>query len=68
MAPLPKRRHSTRRQGKRTAAKLYKTQSLVKCPKCGNFTKSHRVCRICGYYKDVEVTKIKIKKDKKDKK
>ncbi len=64
MAPLPKRRHSTRRGGKRQAAISLKTLGLIKCPNCGSFRLPHRVCRKCGYYdgKPVVVKKEKTKK------
>lgn len=52
MAPLPKRRHSTRRQGKRekTALKAKLTIPGI-CPKCNAKKLSHRACPKCGYYK-----------------
>ncbi|MBI3379224.1 50S ribosomal protein L32 [Candidatus Gottesmanbacteria bacterium] len=52
MAPLPKRRHSTRRQGKREKANLKaKLPVLNTCPKCGTKKLPHRVCPKCGFYK-----------------
>lgn len=64
MAPLPKRRHSTRRGGKRKAAISLGHVGLIKCQNCGSFRLSHRVCRKCGYYdgKAVVVKKEKTKK------
>lgn len=62
MTPLPKRKHSTRRKGKRRAAiKLSKPQGGI-CPNCGAKIKSHTVCPKCGYYRGKSViTKKKIK-------
>lgn len=52
MTPLPKRRHSTRRGGKRERAVLkVKTQSPDKCPKCKSVKLPHRACKKCGFYK-----------------
>lgn len=51
MAPLPKRRHSTRRQGKREKANL--AIRIIKpniCQKCGHPKQPHRLCGKCGNY------------------
>ncbi|PIS13801.1 50S ribosomal protein L32 [Candidatus Shapirobacteria bacterium CG09_land_8_20_14_0_10_47_13] len=47
MAPLPKRRHSTQRQGKRRASFKIKLPNLVLCPKCKTLKPSHQVCPKC---------------------
>ncbi len=62
MTPLPKRRHSTRRGGKRKAAFKLSLPKLGKCPQCGVMRRAHRVCRNCGYYDSLAVV---IKKEKK---
>ncbi|MBM3283556.1 50S ribosomal protein L32 [Candidatus Gottesmanbacteria bacterium] len=52
MAPLPKRRHSSRRSGKRERAVL--NTNLVNlniCRKCGANKLPHRICPACGFYK-----------------
>lgn len=59
MAPLPKRRHSTRRGGKRQAAIKLNLPKLVKCANCGSFRLPHRACKNCGYYAGKEVVKKK---------
>ncbi|HCM37273.1 TPA: 50S ribosomal protein L32 [Patescibacteria group bacterium] len=64
MAPLPKRRHSSRRQAKRTRALKLDQVTLVKCPQCSEMTTPHQVCRNCGYYagKPIIIKKEKSKK------
>ncbi|MBI4067687.1 50S ribosomal protein L32 [Candidatus Gottesmanbacteria bacterium] len=65
MTPLPKRRHSTRRGGKREAAISKSIPILQKCPKCGSAKISHQACRNCGYYGDIQIILPKKPKDKK---
>ena len=63
MAPLPKRRHSTRRGGKRKAAIALGLPTLAKCPNCGTMRIPHRVCKNCGFY-DGKAVVIKQEKKK----
>jgi large subunit ribosomal protein L32 len=65
MGPLPKRRHSTRRGGKRKAAITLGLTGLVKCPGCGTLRMPHRACPNCGSYNGMLVVKQKEKKSKK---
>ena len=52
MAPLPKRRHSTARSGKREKIALSKSLPYTsRCPKCGHSKLPHRACPKCGFYK-----------------
>ena len=30
---------------------------MTKCPKCGEYKLSHRMCKACGYYNGREVVK-----------
>ncbi len=62
MTPLPKRRHSTRRGGKRKAAIKYSNLGLTVCPQCKTLRMAHRVCGTCGYYDGKEIIKQKVKK------
>lgn len=62
MAPLPKRRHSTRRGGKRKAAIKLEIFNFGKCKNCGANTLPHKVCNKCGYYDGRQVIKIKAAK------
>jgi len=65
MAPLPKRRHSTARSGKRLRAIILASVSLVKCPNCGQQKKPHLVCPSCGQYNNrIIVLKKETKKKK----
>jgi large subunit ribosomal protein L32 len=50
MAPLPKRRHSTRRGGKRKAAIKLTLTAMAVCKQCGAAYRPHTVCANCGYY------------------
>lgn len=54
---VPKRKTSHARKMKRrsSVSKLATPTNLVKCPQCGEYNLSHRVCKECGYYKGVEV-------------
>ena len=61
MAPLPKRRHSSARQGKRRASITIKKVELVACSNCSKLTIPHRVCRNCGTYKGSVIVAPKIK-------
>lgn len=48
MAPLPKRKHSTQRKGKRLVTKHTGMPKLVKCKNCGKLKLPHKVCKSCG--------------------
>lgn len=50
MAALPKRKISSRRQGKRRAAIKITKPTLVTCPSCQQFKVPHQVCPNCGAY------------------
>ncbi len=57
---VPKRKTSHSRKMKRrsSVSKLAAPTNLVKCPQCGEYNLSHRVCKACGYYKGVEVISV----------
>ncbi|HLD25046.1 MAG TPA: 50S ribosomal protein L32 [Patescibacteria group bacterium] len=67
MTPLPKRRHSKRRQGKRDASIRLTLSEFLSCPNCGKSKIPHRVCTYCGYYAGRAVVVKKEKKAKKTK-
>ncbi len=65
MTPLPKRKLSRQRQGKRRASIRLLLAKQNVCPNCGAFKKPHQVCPQCGQYKNKQVLKIPIQKPKK---
>ncbi|MBI3887459.1 50S ribosomal protein L32 [Candidatus Microgenomates bacterium] len=50
MTPLPKRRLSHKRQGKRRASFKVVGLALSVCKNCQKPVEPHRVCRNCGFY------------------
>ena len=50
MPPLPKKKHSKRRKGGRTAHFGMRAKSLSDCNQCRSARLPHRVCPSCGYY------------------
>ncbi len=53
---VPKKKVSKARRDKRRSSTWKLEQpNLVKCPKCGEYNLSHRVCANCGYYKGEEI-------------
>ena len=55
MPPLPKKKHSRKRKGGRTAHFGIKGPSLSRCPRCLRARLPHRVCVHCNYYNGREV-------------
>ena len=54
---VPARKISkTSKRMRRTHYKI-EAKEAVKCPKCGETIRPHRVCPECGYYKGKEVIK-----------
>ena len=55
---VPKRKVSKARRDKRRS-NVWKLvlPGMVKCPKCGEYNRTHRVCSACGYYKGEEIVK-----------
>ncbi len=55
---VPKRKTSKARRDKRRSA-VWKLDApaISKCPTCGEYKLSHRVCPECGYYNGREVIK-----------
>jgi large subunit ribosomal protein L32 len=48
---VPKRKVSKARRDKRRSANFrLDAPTMVKCPKCGEYNLTHRVCRNCGSY------------------
>ncbi|OGY29588.1 MAG: 50S ribosomal protein L32 [Candidatus Woykebacteria bacterium RIFCSPHIGHO2_12_FULL_45_10] len=61
MTPLPKKRISTARQGKRRAAIKMSSVALSKCDNCGSLRIPHQACQNCGMYRGRLVTLPKTK-------
>ncbi|MFA5561167.1 MAG: 50S ribosomal protein L32 [Eubacteriales bacterium] len=60
---VPKRKTSKARRDKRRSS-VWKLDlpAICKCPKCGEFNLTHRVCKKCGYYKGQEIVPVAEKK------
>ncbi len=60
---VPKRKTSKARRDKRRS-NVWKLSlpGITKCPKCGEFILSHRVCKNCGTYAGKEYVKVEEKK------
>lgn len=54
----PKKKVSKQRKHKRRSS-VWKLDmpGMVKCPNCGEYVLSHRVCKACGYYDGKQVLK-----------
>lgn len=50
MPPLPKKKHSKKRQGGRSAHFGMKPLTLTQCSQCPTLRLPHRACPACGYY------------------
>ena len=56
---VPARRISkTRRDKRRSNVWKLDAPTLVKCPKCGEYKRPHRVCLSCGQYNGRQVIKV----------
>jgi large subunit ribosomal protein L32 len=57
---VPKRKTSKARRDKRRS-NVWKLDlpGMIKCPKCGEYILSHRVCKSCGTYDGKVIIKIK---------
>lgn len=53
---VPKRKVSkARRDKRRSSTWKIASPTMVKCPKCGEYNLSHRVCKACGFYGGKEI-------------
>ncbi|MBI5701256.1 50S ribosomal protein L32 [Candidatus Saganbacteria bacterium] len=63
--PVPKKRHSRSRQGKRRAESFRAhLPGVGACPSCGAPKRPHYACAACGTYKGRAVIRVKQKKNK----
>ncbi len=56
---VPKRKTSKARRDKRRS-NVWKIEAptLVKCTRCGEYKRPHRLCKACGYYGDRQVVQV----------
>lgn len=56
---VPKKKVSKARRDKRRSS-VWKLDmpTMAKCPKCGEYNLSHRVCRACGSYNGKQVINV----------
>ena len=52
---VPKKKVSKARRDKRRAQWKLVLPGMTQCPKCGEYVKTHRVCKACGYYDGEQV-------------
>ena len=56
---VPKRKTSkTRRDKRRSNVWKIEAPALVKCSRCGEYKRPHRLCKACGYYGDRQVVAV----------
>jgi len=60
---VPKRKQSKQRTNTRFAHYKATMPTLVECPHCHEYMKSHTVCANCGYYDGKEVVAQNDKKN-----
>jgi large subunit ribosomal protein L32 len=58
MTPLPKRKLSKGRRGRRRAHDAITARNLVACNNCGEMRLPHTVCPKCGFYKGREIVSV----------
>jgi large subunit ribosomal protein L32 len=61
MTPLPKRKHSRARKGKRRNSINLTIKQNAVCKNCKEPKKPFTVCKNCGYYQDKQVLTPKTK-------
>lgn len=61
MPPLPKKKTSKSRQGRRRAHLAVVTPGLVVCPQCRSPRPSHQACPVCGTYRGREVLNVSVR-------
>lgn len=59
MGPLPKRRNSRGRAGRRQIHIKQSVKNLVTCPNCGAKKETHRICPECHTYAATDKTEAK---------
>ncbi|MDR2461635.1 MAG: 50S ribosomal protein L32 [Mycoplasmataceae bacterium] len=59
MSLVGQRRTTKSRKGMRRSHLALDVPNVSTCPKCGKTVNSHRVCKSCGYYKNIKRLEIK---------
>ncbi|TGK10239.1 50S ribosomal protein L32 [Leptospira fletcheri] len=59
---VPKRRKSKSKVRMKRAHHAIGKPNLVPCPNCNSFRPPHRICPVCGFYKDRVVLEPKARK------
>ncbi|MGQ9662340.1 MAG: 50S ribosomal protein L32 [Kiritimatiellia bacterium] len=57
---VPKRKTSKSRLRSRKRSHRTEIPALMRCPKCGEFYRPHRVCPACGYYRGRQVITVEV--------
>jgi large subunit ribosomal protein L32 len=60
--PLPKRKLSKARKGRRRSHDALTAMNLVACSQCGKMRPPHQVCPHCGHYRGETVVEMKAEK------
>ena len=55
MAVPARRTSKAKKNSRRSSVWKLDAPALVKCPNCGGYAVSHKVCKNCGYYGDREI-------------
>jgi large subunit ribosomal protein L32 len=58
MSPVPKKKTSKSRRGRRRAHLAVATANLVVCPQCRSPRPAHQACPVCGTYRGREVLDV----------
>jgi large subunit ribosomal protein L32 len=58
VGPLPKRKPSRSRRGRRRSHDALTLKHLVVCDNCGEYHVAHHVCPKCGTYKGETVIEV----------
>ncbi len=58
MGPLPKRKLSKGRRGRRRQHDALHPVTLIACDNCGEMKRPHVVCPHCGYYGGREIIEV----------
>lgn len=58
MPPLPKKKTSKSRRGRRRSQLSVSIPGLILCPQCRSPRPSHQACQVCGTYRGREVLNV----------